>query len=252
VSRYVEHPAPAGGSDAVTCTWIGVGGWARSLRVLPDGCADVAWDGERLRVAPAIAAPVRYQVTPSDVHVGVRLRPAWAGTVLGCPAGDVPPGLPLVEVLDAAAVARTEDALRTQTSVVARRRALLDLVDLAAAGARPDPRVVTATELLARGASVADAALAVGASPRHLRRLFRHHVGLGPKAFHRVARLRRFLQATRAASPVGAESLGRQAAAAGYSDQAHLVHECALLTGSTPRALRERAEAPAGRARPGR
>lgn len=250
VSRYVEHRPGPGWPEAVACTWAGTGGRARSLRVLPDGCTDIAWDGEHLRVAPAVAAPVRHPVGASAVHVGVRLHAAWAGAVLGRPAGEVAPGVRLLDVLDGvdpAPVAAAERALRAEPPLAARHRVLVDLVGQLAGDARPDPRVRQAVDMLAAGSAVADVAPAVGASLRHLRRLFHGHVGVGPKALHRVARFRRFLRLARATGPAGtAPTLAEQAAACGYSDQAHLAHECALLAGVTPRELR----GPGGSARP--
>src|SRR5690606_6195243 len=136
-------------------TGEGTGGRPRSLRVLPDGCADIAWDGEHLRVAPAVAAPVRHPVGASAVHVGVRLRAGWAGAVLGRPAGEVAPGARRVDVTGGAEVAAVERALRADLPLAARRRALVDLVGRLAGDARPDPRVLGAVDLLAGGAAVA-------------------------------------------------------------------------------------------------
>ena len=97
--------------------------------------------------------------------------------------------------------------------------------------ARPTPRVTAAADRLARGDRVTDAAAAVAASPRHLRRLFEDHVGLGPKSFQTVARFRRFLHVVRAAPAAGRpaedETQAHHAAACGYSDEAHLAHDCA-------------------------
>jgi AraC-like DNA-binding protein len=245
-STYAEHLPPDACRAVVTCTWEGRAGRARALRVLPDGCTDLAWDGTHLRVAPPVAGPVRFDVGGSAAHVGIRLRPAWAGPVLGQPAGTVAPGTRLADVVGPAgraAVGRTEDALAATSTGSVRRAALVALVTaLAASAPPPDPRVAAAADRLARGDRVTDASTAVGASPRHLRRLFADHVGLSPKSFQTVARFRRFLHLVRTAPVAGrlaeGETLARHAAACGYSDQAHLAHDCARLAGMAPRALR--------------
>jgi AraC-like DNA-binding protein len=82
--------------------------------------------------------------------------------------------------------------------------------------------------------SVSATALELGVSERHLRRVFRESVGVGPKTF---AKLSRFRCALRAARSSGQVSWAAIAAAAGYYDQAHLIAEFRELAGVTPRAL---------------
>jgi AraC-like DNA-binding protein len=74
----------------------------------------------------------------------------------------------------------------------------------------------------------------LGVSERHLRRMFRETVGVGPKAF---AKLMRFHRALRVAREDGRASWASIAAAAGYYDQAHLIAEFRAIAGVTPRAL---------------
>ncbi|HVY45820.1 MAG TPA: helix-turn-helix domain-containing protein, partial [Minicystis sp.] len=74
----------------------------------------------------------------------------------------------------------------------------------------------------------------LGVSERHLRRLFRDAVGVGPKAFAKLARFDRALRAAREDQRAGWASI---AAAAGYYDQAHLIAEFRAIAGATPRAL---------------
>jgi AraC-like DNA-binding protein len=69
----------------------------------------------------------------------------------------------------------------------------------------------------------------LGVTPRHLRRVFRTAVGVGPKDFTRMLRLQRALAAAatlRRWSDVAAE--------AGYCDQPHLIAEFRDLVGMTP------------------
>jgi AraC-like DNA-binding protein len=81
-------------------------------------------------------------------------------------------------------------------------------------------------------ARVSTVALRVGVSERHLRRLFHDSVGLSPRAYLRVRRLRRAL-----ARKSALHSWALVAAEAGYSDQAHMVSEFRYLTGRSPIAL---------------
>lgn len=83
-------------------------------------------------------------------------------------------------------------------------------------------------------APVASVAEALAVSERHLRRVFRETVGVGPKTF---ARLARFHRAVSAASATNDASWARIAADAGYFDQAHLIAEFRAIAGVTPRAL---------------
>jgi AraC-like DNA-binding protein len=97
--------------------------------------------------------------------------------------------------------------------------------------------VLAAAERLARSDeshNVSDVAAQLGVSERNLRRAFRQHVGVSPKAFARLARFHRAVNAAR--EDPGAE-WGRIAADAGYYDQAHLIAEFHDLAGATPRAL---------------
>lgn len=83
-------------------------------------------------------------------------------------------------------------------------------------------------------ASVSEVAAALGVSERHLRRVFRDTVGVGPKTFARLERFRGALDAARAHD---APSWAAIALDAGYYDQAHLIAEFRSIAGVTPQAL---------------
>lgn len=103
-------------------------------------------------------------------------------------------------------------------------RAHLELVRDAAA------RLTTAT--------VSAVAEDLRVSERHLRRLFRETVGVGPKTFARLARFRHALGTARDWSRKSARvNWAGLATAAGYYDQAHLIAEFRLIAGVTPQAL---------------
>lgn len=76
----------------------------------------------------------------------------------------------------------------------------------------------------------------MGISRKHLNVVFKRHVGLSPKAFSRVCRLRHALQALANGEP----SLGELALDHGYYDQAHFNHDFAAFSGLPPTAYLDR------------
>jgi AraC-like DNA-binding protein len=70
-----------------------------------------------------------------------------------------------------------------------------------------------------------------GLSSRRFSRIFSEQVGLTPKSF---ARLNRFQRAVRSLSREHEINWGEVGFAAGYYDQAHLIHEFCSLSGLTP------------------
>ncbi len=233
-SSYREF-APV--SAVAACTWEGVPGWFRTLRVLPDGCVDLTWDGEAIRVATPHLGPARYPLRAGERNVGVRLRPGTAGAVLGVPVSELAAaGWPVpLEQLWGARARHFTNALRGLDHDLARQ-----LLERQVADARLDPCVLeAATRLAAPDADVARIARAVGLSGRELRRRCHEQVGIGPKSLHRVLRFQRFVRGIGAVA-TGRVGLCAAAADAGYADQAHLSRECRRLSGSSPRALAER------------
>ena len=239
-------PAPALARH-VACTWAGRMGPAGETyvrRVLPDGCVDIVWDGDRLVVAGPDTGPVDVDPRPSGFYVGVRFRTGLAPTVLGVPSSAL-----LDLRVDAEAVLGTERAGRLAerlselaSSPGSLRTVAAELEDAVAAwlprSADPDPLVEAAVAALGERDMVARpvAALAdrLGVSERHLHRRCQAAVGYGPKTLDRVLRFRRFLALAEVTPLAG---LARLAVAAGYADQPHLNRECARLAGTTPATL---------------
>ncbi len=93
--------------------------------------------------------------------------------------------------------------------------------------------VLEAAERLT-SASVNAVAVDLGVSERHLRRVFRETLGVGPKTFAKLARFRHAVRAARQVSHAGWAGI---AADAGYYDQAHLIAEFRAIAGVTPEAL---------------
>lgn len=74
----------------------------------------------------------------------------------------------------------------------------------------------------------------LGVSERHLRRVFLEALGLSPKAFAKLSRFHRALQAAREKHRASWASI---ASAVGYYDQAHLIAEFRSIAGTTPQLL---------------
>ena len=84
--------------------------------------------------------------------------------------------------------------------------------------------------------SIAGLARDAGIGIRQLQRRFRRVVGLLPKEYARIRRLRSTLEAALR----GEACWSAVAYELGYADQSHLIHEVGDLTGLTPAAVRER------------
>lgn len=241
-STYAEQPPPALAGRLV-CLWTqaidGAAGQAHLHGVLPDGCADIVWIGDR---PPIVAGPATRRVVvslPAGTRVhGVRFQPGCAGAFLGVPMDELRDReIPLAELWGGAAARLTETLFR-RDGQENRQRALAD-----ALLTRPDPLIVrdpvieAATRWLSRhpGGRVADLAALLDLSERQLHRRFAAAVGYPPKTFQRIMRLHRLLMAFS-----GRPDLAELAVAAGYADQAHMCREVRALSDATPSALRAR------------
>lgn len=233
-SVYREFAPPPALSGVLSCGWHGRTGWARSLRVLPDGCADLVWDGDALTVVLTVGTPVRLWVPGSASRVGVRLRCGTAAAVLGTPVPQLPTGATRLNDLWGADARRAEEALALTEDPEAQRGILETLVSRRRG--LPDRRILAAVDALGRTTRTAEVAETVGVSERALRRHLVHAVGAGPKQLYRVRRFQRFLHRLDALA-ARRTSLARVAAELGYADQSHLGRECRRLSGSSPAAL---------------
>ena len=185
--------------------------------------------------------------TPAHCDVmGVRLRPAGLGALFGPVAlelthrvvdpADVAPEFAraCAEILDAwgTPFERARSLERVLLHTIARR------ADGASHASRSNDSLVrrAAQHLVETSgrARISTLASDLGISARHLSRLFRPRVGLGPK---QLARILRFQSVMAAAEAHPGASWVHTAIDAGYSDQAHLIHDARALAGDTPRCL---------------
>ena len=209
-------------------------------QVIPDGCVGLVAsrraDGEtRLTIQGPRLDPLWIPVGEGDRFWGVRFWPDAGGPLLGQPARS------LLGVLRA-----PDDLLGPSAVALAERLGECGDPDSAAStwGEVLGPLVarcppldgVVRTALLAiiaaRGeAPIGELASAVHLSPRQLQRRFSAAVGLSPKQFARVRRVRSALQHLVSDSPM---SWSAVAADLGFADQAHLIREFGALAGMTP------------------
>lgn len=245
---YREHlPSPALAAY-VTCFWENHTD-GTPQRILPDGAMDIVFDvrtAEATVIGPMTTALVT-DASDAGLVVGVRFRPGAARELLGIAAREVrDDAAPLADVWGAEGRAITErlaSAGRSSRSVLVRlERTLTSRISRIA---EPEPRLAEAIATLERaGGELPLGAIAsrVALGERQLERLFDERVGLGPKAFGRIVRMRR---AARAIGDGGSSaSWARIAVECGYADQAHLIRDFRALVGVTPAAFARARETP--------
>jgi len=239
---YREYAPPSALRPYLVCAWtLDIGAGHRSLRqrILPDGCADIVWIGEK---APIVVGPMTRSVpSTSEAEtrvVGLRFRPEAGARVLGVPAGELTDRhVPLDQLWRSDAVDEISARLLEQRSSVRKvavaQSLLISRRDLFAA---PDPVVQQALALIGavRDVQVEKLADEIGISARQLRRRFTASTGYSPKAFQRILRFQRLL-AIANANP--STRLDHLALMGGYADQAHMTREVGQFAGARPTAL---------------
>jgi AraC-like DNA-binding protein len=251
---YRELPPPGDLAPLLACVWTSV---AKGGRILPDGCADVVWDGSELVIAGPATVPLESPARGTAVF-GVRFRLGAAGTGLGLPAEELADlRVPVTDVWRDGETLREAAALRGLPGLIEAMRARTS-------GAADPLTRAAALGLAVPGARVADLGAELGISERQLRRRFADAVGFGPKTLARILRFQRFLALARDEAVRGDPrptaglrwaprgDLAGLAFAAGYADQAHLTRECRRLAGRTPAELVTLGVQPAGERLPWR
>jgi AraC-like DNA-binding protein len=238
--HYVEYPPPAGLRAQVECFWSRTTS-SHALdvtRVLPDGCVDIVlgFNGT-LAFAQAVGTMTRPLVVRDREHTsiaGVRFRAGYARVVFGLPASELTDlRVPLEEVWPDAGplledLAPLSGAL---PAVVALRRVLEERLKGVSAAPR-DVNVAIERVVLAQGnLRIGALGPTLGLTRQHLARQFAEHVGVSPKMFARVVRLRSLLARIRNADEVEWSAL---ALSLGFFDQSHLIDDFRALTGLPP------------------
>jgi len=236
---YREWAPHAALGDHVRCLWsndLSVSS-TRSIQVVPDGCVDIVWTRDWLRIAgPDTFASVE-QLPAHVLVVGIRFHPGAASAWLGVPLTEIVNGRIALEEFwgaeaerlfdhvsgggEAKAIAsRLEQALVMRLPVVGpadREIAFLRQAAAARRGPLPEGLKVLAGR--------------IGVSERTLHRHCLDAFGYGFKTLDRILRFQRFFRLAAASAD---RKLADLAAQAGYADQAHLTREVRRLCGATP------------------
>lgn len=252
---YAEYPVPSPISHMVQCGWSFTANndlqGAYAHHVLPDGCISLVYRagsppfGGMLILSGPRTRELRVDVFAGNRFCGIRFWPDTGGLFLGLdPVKLREHAVPFVThspemanalkfTLDACNdLERTqrrfhEFALSRTQSSRSRELALDDAV-------RQTIVLINQTD----GAeSVTKIAETIGLSPRQIQRRFRARVGLTPKEY---ARIRRMRSALSNALEVNPKDWATVAAQAGYSDQSHLTRDAAAMTGLSPASFEAR------------
>jgi AraC-like DNA-binding protein len=203
----------------------------------PDPAAAVVWrmteggDSDVLVTGPRTKAS--YQAKKHlPVCIRLRIQPGRVMSLLGVGADElVDQVTPLTELWGSAAASLAAQLTEHRDDPV---RAV-DRLGREFASRAPDrlPRrtdlVLAAVDELSAGAGVGQTAGRTGVSERYLRRIFTQAVGISPKHFARINRVRDALARPGSWSTVATE--------AGYYDQSHLVAEFRSIMRVTPGAF---------------
>lgn len=203
----------------------------------PGGAAPDVVD---LDVVGPRSASTAFTLVPDTLTIAVRLQPGALHVLSNQPAEAFVDERPPRAAVLPASMDPLCPRLRHTHTLADRLAVVRAACALAFADASPPPPTVRAAlhQFESGGSpSVQAAADAVGVSTRHLRTLFRRHVGLAPKRFARIARLHRLVQSIRSRPTVEWAALALDH---GFYDQSHLVTECQALLGETPSAFHAR------------
>jgi AraC-like DNA-binding protein len=242
MNGYLEMAPPAHLAPIVECFWalapLPVEPSASSDRIFPDGAADIVLSDDGLVVHGPHAS---FRLIARRPVAGVRLRRGAAVPALGISPLELAGRSVLAETLWSKGASTLRECTADATTPEARLTLLETLLTERLAGsAQADGAVLAAVRLIDEASSATDIRTLMehtGCSERHLRRRFRHHVGLGIKQYARIIRfqrvldsLRRHARASHAASP----NWAAMALDYGFADQAHLIRETVALSGLTP------------------
>lgn len=215
-------------------------------RVVPDGAVRLVFNlgaapvvsGVRSTAAEAIGAASRAVLVElgGEMHgIAVTFRAGSIAAVLGAPAGAIAGGAVALDALWAREGSALLEQVYECSDDEARIACIQDALErrLARQSAAPIPGTHAALRSLIVSASqrIGDIAASLGVGERRLQQLFQAEIGLTPRQFRRLARLRDCLQRLRGEP---APRWAMLAADCGFYDQAHLVNEFRELCGVTP------------------
>lgn len=244
---YREYAPSPFLKNSVACYWSLATGKnvqaQRRHRVIPDGCVDIIFDDANHPAGAVVGTMTRAASVPlfdGSGFFGVRFRPGAARGFFDFSCGEIADRqIALVDVWRGKA-ARAVAAIEGEKKIEARIALVEKLLARSFNAERLNAKVQFAvSRLLANGGNLSINLLAqdLNLSRQHLARIFNEQVGLAPKTFARIVRLRAALSAARCRNneiPVNWAALPFDH---GYFDQAHLISEWKILTGATPTEL---------------
>ena len=234
---YREWAPHASLRGHVRCLWINDLSGSRSdcLRVVPDGCVDIIWNGETLCIAGPDTGPILARMRRGAIVVGVRFHPGAASAWLGQPLDEiVNVRVPLAEfwgddatrLLDRCADRSAKQLAEALEAFLVSRLAVVGLADEQIAFLRR----AAGDNCMPAGLRVDQLAAHMGFGERTLRRRCLDAFGYGFKTLDRVLRFQRFFRLVERPEN---HNLADMAARAGYADQAHLTREVRRMSGLT-------------------
>lgn len=251
--QYQEHPVPGTLRRHLACLWRleDTEPTGEVQTIYPDGCCELivhlgqpphCWDelaGWHVQARTLFAAQrlsaVRLRSTAPMDCLGIRLRPE-----VSCALGPEALRRGRERILDLASIDTSMcRALRTSARRFAAGEAepLWRLLSRRIAAQRIDATIAGAVAALRDGNGrqrIDSVARAAGLGLRSLQTRFRREVGLTPKEFARLMRLRATLRALDADQ----DRLSVLAVDSGFSDQSHATRELRRFTGLAPGRLR--------------
>lgn len=204
----------------------------------PDPATTVVWrmtragDSDVLITGPRTKAS--YHTTKDmPVCVRVRIRPGRVMPLLGTAADELVDRIVPLEDLTGPSARQLAERLTVYRDQPARAVNALGLYLLDQMPQRLPDRFELVGEAVAELTSarrVDETAARLGVSERYLRRVFRQAVGVSPKHYTRITRVRGVIEQAR-------KSWSDAAAYAGYADQSHLIADFRALMRVTPKAF---------------
>lgn len=240
---YVEYTPPPALREYVECFWTRGGPSPNATQsILPDGCIDIVLTYSSAEAAQSPSAtlavgtmtrPLKVEASEGAAFVGARFWPGRALPFLGVPAAAI---TDLRVDIGNLWPRRGDSLAKIKQNELGVWRAAFERVLLRRLeSAKPIEATVDAAigAILRAGGnlSIASLAPALGVTRQHLARAFALHVGVPPKMFARVTRVRKVLAKARVAARLDWTALALDA---GFYDQAHLSGEIRELTGRSP------------------
>lgn len=247
-SVYFEYTPNPRLDSLVSCYWslhVSESAGLGNHRVLPDGCVDLILDNfsdSAGVIVGSMTKAVLISLHPGARFLGVRFRPGGAYPFVK---------FPLREIADTQMnlndVCRDTDSALSSVMRNGEVKHQIGIIERVLerqlhSAALPNPKVQAAVALLTAhkgNCSIEAISRTLQVSRQHLSRLFTEAVGLNPKMFARIVRLRAALKD--AGRQPRVNDWAALALKSGYYDQAHLIADFKDLTGLTPTELTGRA-----------